>query len=93
MFIICSIASGVVLFVITYMVTRAICKSKVTRKNIAFANLPRKVLLTHARMSPVYMLEYEKMLACGTSEDRAMTLVTDRMLIDYGLIGYRKVES
>lgn len=93
MFIIYSIAIGVVVFVITYMVTRAIGKAIVERRKRAFANLPREVLLVHAQMSPIYMSDYAKMIVCGISEERATRLITDRMLVDSGLIGYRKEES
>ena len=93
MFIIYSIIIGVVVFAITYTATRAICKRKIENRKRAFANLPREVLLIQAQMSPIYMSEYAKMIVCGVSEEKAAKLITDRMLIDTGLIGYRKVES
>lgn len=91
MFIIYSICIGVMVFAVTYMTTQAICKVNIKRKRRAFANLPREVLLTHAQMDPVYMSDYAIMVSGGVSKERATVLVTDRMLIDAGLIGYRKV--
>ena len=93
MFVIYSIIIGLVVFAITYTATRSICKRIAERRKRAFANLPREVLLIQAMLSPVYAFEYNKMLMCGITEERATKMITDRMLIDSGLIGYRKVES
>lgn len=93
MFIIYSIVIGIAVFVITYMIVGAICKAKVERSKRAFANLPREVLLVHAQMNPVYLSDYATMVLGGVSSGRATEIITDRMLIDSGLIGYRKAET
>jgi hypothetical protein len=93
MFIIYSIAIGATAFAGTVFVVRAVCVAKIEREKRAFANLPREVLLVHAQMNPFYMSDYATMVIGGVSKERATEIITDRMLVDMGLIGYRKEET
>lgn len=92
MLILFALLFGLVVFAITFLITRAICNVRTERRNRAFANLPREVLLTHATMSPVYRSHYA-ILCTIKSKEEATELITNRMLIDMGLIGYRKAET
>lgn len=93
MIIIYSIVFGVLVFAVTYAIGLGICHMCEERNKRAFANLPREVLLTHAQSNPVYMSHYCTMVMGGVSPERASELIVDRMLVERGLIGYRKAET
>ena len=77
---------------LSYVATKAICKARIEKRNKAFANLPREVLLQHALLNPVYSSQYHYMLTT-MDENEATEIIIRRMLFDNGLIGYRKEGS
>lgn len=86
----------IIMFVVTFNIgfvgSYIIRKRKAEQRNIAFANLPTKVLFDYAMVNPFYNSDYKVMRRVMTEEE-ATKLVVNKMLIDNGLIGYRKVES
>ena len=89
MLIIYAVIAYFLIVILSYFITMAVYKARVARKNKAFANLPKEVLLQHALMSPMYSSQYRNMIIFMDEND-AMDIVIRRMLIDMGLIGYRK---
>ena len=79
-------------FGIGCIVVKKIINVRVRRKNIAFANLPMEVLLAHALLSPIYASEYRSLLH-SISKEEATRLVVNHMLLNMGIIGYRKERS
>ena len=89
MLIICVIFVYILIATFSYLITRAICNARRERKNREFANLPDKVLLQHALLNPIYGSQYHNMLMI-MDEDKANDVIIRRMLLDMGLIAYRK---
>lgn len=77
---------------VSYMITKVICKVKTERNNMAFANLPKEVLLQYALIDPVCSASYQR-ARMVMNEDVAAENAINYMLINNGLIGYRKRES
>ena len=83
------IAYWALMFAFGYLVVRWILRARIERRNKAFANLPKEALMVYVRFNPVYNSIYQN-LRLVMDDNIAAEHAINRMLIDMGLIGYRK---
>lgn len=85
------IGSFIVSFAISYPIFKARAEAKAEEEKRAFANLPSEVLLQYVLIDPFANAEYQGLRKVMTKE-KATEIAINHMLINNGLIGYRKTE-